>query len=282
MKALSVRQPWAEMIASGEKDIEYRSWATSYRGPLLICASQGWDPDGPCPPEDKAKYPRGVAVCVVDLVDIEVEEPGEAYDWILENPRRVDPFPVKGKLHLYDVDTAAIHIHEAPDIPEPPAPTGEAIKALTVMQPQANWIGCGDKTVEILPYSTDYRGDLLIISSDAVDRGFDKMIAQEAEDLEITIEECLECYPRNSTICVVTLADVVPINENEDDMEDDNSELEDILYAACLDELPATRKQLYAWILKNPRWLEYVPCRGSKKLFDAPREIVKYRVYKAE
>lgn len=40
MKALSVKQPWAELIASGVKTIETRTWYTSYRGPLLICSSK--------------------------------------------------------------------------------------------------------------------------------------------------------------------------------------------------------------------------------------------------
>lgn len=39
MKALSIRQPWAWLIANGHKDIENRSWHTRYRGPVLIHAS---------------------------------------------------------------------------------------------------------------------------------------------------------------------------------------------------------------------------------------------------
>lgn len=39
MKALSVRQPWATLIAIGAKRIETRSWRTRYRGPLAIDAS---------------------------------------------------------------------------------------------------------------------------------------------------------------------------------------------------------------------------------------------------
>lgn len=40
MKALSVRQPWAWLLAQGFKDIENRSRFTHYRGPLLIHASK--------------------------------------------------------------------------------------------------------------------------------------------------------------------------------------------------------------------------------------------------
>lgn len=38
MKALSVKQPWTSLIFYG-KDIENRTWATKYRGELLIHAS---------------------------------------------------------------------------------------------------------------------------------------------------------------------------------------------------------------------------------------------------
>ncbi len=38
MKALSLHQPWASLIAEGMKTIETRPWATKYRGPLAIHA----------------------------------------------------------------------------------------------------------------------------------------------------------------------------------------------------------------------------------------------------
>ena len=40
MKVISLLQPWASLIALGEKKIETRSWKTDYRGPLLIHASK--------------------------------------------------------------------------------------------------------------------------------------------------------------------------------------------------------------------------------------------------
>ena len=42
MKALSLTQPWATLVASGRKQVETRSWTTSYRGPLLIHAAKGF------------------------------------------------------------------------------------------------------------------------------------------------------------------------------------------------------------------------------------------------
>ena len=39
MKALTLMQPWATLIAIGAKRIETRSWSTQHRGPLAIHAS---------------------------------------------------------------------------------------------------------------------------------------------------------------------------------------------------------------------------------------------------
>ena len=36
MKALSIRQPWAELILQGRKTIELRTWKTCYRGLLPL------------------------------------------------------------------------------------------------------------------------------------------------------------------------------------------------------------------------------------------------------
>lgn len=38
--ALSVRQPWAALLAAGAKTLEIRSWLTHYRGPVLIHAAK--------------------------------------------------------------------------------------------------------------------------------------------------------------------------------------------------------------------------------------------------
>jgi hypothetical protein len=40
VKALSLWQPWASLIAVGAKTIETRGWSTTYRGPLLIHAAR--------------------------------------------------------------------------------------------------------------------------------------------------------------------------------------------------------------------------------------------------
>lgn len=40
MKAITLSQPWAELVASGRKEWETRSWRTSYRGPVAIHAAR--------------------------------------------------------------------------------------------------------------------------------------------------------------------------------------------------------------------------------------------------
>jgi hypothetical protein len=40
MKAITLHQPWATLVAIGAKQIETRSWGTAYRGPLAIHAGK--------------------------------------------------------------------------------------------------------------------------------------------------------------------------------------------------------------------------------------------------
>lgn len=40
MKAITIREPWATLVAIGAKQIETRSWPTNYRGPIAIHASK--------------------------------------------------------------------------------------------------------------------------------------------------------------------------------------------------------------------------------------------------
>lgn len=123
VKALSFRQPWAELVLQGRKTLDLRTWSTRHRGPLAIYASQtvekeaclqhGLDPD---------QLTTGALVGLVDLVGV-VELDQAAYDaraaghlsgrhfqeplfgWELANPRPLaDPLPTSGRLLLFDVD----------------------------------------------------------------------------------------------------------------------------------------------------------------------------------
>ncbi|OGC54096.1 hypothetical protein A2797_02550 [candidate division WWE3 bacterium RIFCSPHIGHO2_01_FULL_48_15] len=103
MKAISLKQPWANYIASGQKTIETRKWPTKHRGKLLIVSSKSPN-----------IAPAGYAVAVCEVVDcrpmVAADEkaamckvyPG-SWSWVLKNIRPIEPFPVKGRLGLYEV-----------------------------------------------------------------------------------------------------------------------------------------------------------------------------------
>ncbi len=43
MKVLTLKQPWATLVAEGIKKYEFRSWKTKFRGKVLIHAGAGID-----------------------------------------------------------------------------------------------------------------------------------------------------------------------------------------------------------------------------------------------
>src|SRR3990167_5996307 len=103
-KAISLKQPWANLVATGKKTIETRKWTTNYRGDLLICSSAS--------PKIE---PFGKALCIVELYHIEPmtreHEKGAccevykgAHSWFLRNLRVLKkPFAVKGQLGIYSI-----------------------------------------------------------------------------------------------------------------------------------------------------------------------------------
>lgn len=87
MKAITIQQPWASLIASGDKKYETRSWNTKYRGPIAIHAGKQIDPDvfqyllcklatmdqlEKCgiTPETLDELPRGAVIATADLVNV--------------------------------------------------------------------------------------------------------------------------------------------------------------------------------------------------------------------
>lgn len=89
MKALTLFQPWASLVALGEKKVETRSWGTSYRGPLAIHAAKrlplNWSQfktehfvdalENVCGLNEFGapnldRLPTGVVLCMVNLVDV--------------------------------------------------------------------------------------------------------------------------------------------------------------------------------------------------------------------
>ena len=117
MKALSLKQPWAELVANGRKKIELRKWNTNFRGRFLIHASK-------IPDFDAMKrfgfdnLPMGAIVGKANLADVkhyskksELEKDKNLHlassDWgeygfVLENIERVEPIKAKGSLNFWD------------------------------------------------------------------------------------------------------------------------------------------------------------------------------------
>lgn len=65
MKALTISQPWANMIADGEKFVENRCWPVSYRGPIAIHAGFGTQY---LTKRELQAYPTGAIIAVANLV----------------------------------------------------------------------------------------------------------------------------------------------------------------------------------------------------------------------
>ncbi len=91
-KALSIRQPWVDMILSGQKTIEIREWkyAPTLRGRFLIhCAhALDWKTIPMFGGRERYDYPRGMFVAVAELDDVIEIDP--ARNWAnLANQHRV-------------------------------------------------------------------------------------------------------------------------------------------------------------------------------------------------
>jgi hypothetical protein len=124
MKALTICQPYAQLIISGEKRVENRTWPTGYRGPLYIHAgkSRDWLDD-----IDLRRFPNmpfGAVVGIAELVNcvhidrIEKGDFDQAYPWLLEHEHTegpwcwildkvcaIGPWPWRGAQGLFEIDS---------------------------------------------------------------------------------------------------------------------------------------------------------------------------------
>lgn len=141
MKALSIKQPWASLIAHGIKNIENRTWKTKFRGRIYIHASakdagalyellnekqieamnNHWTAAPPYP-----NRPISAIIGEVDIIDCVINHPSiwaeytsgyedkgvfipnqkPNYNWVLSNPVLYDKpiLNVKGKLSFWEPD----------------------------------------------------------------------------------------------------------------------------------------------------------------------------------
>ncbi|MES2796681.1 MAG: ASCH domain-containing protein [Bacteroidota bacterium] len=138
MKALSIKQPWAALIAHGIKDIENRTWRTHFRGRIYIHASGKGIPDFEFTREqhkvllnidtEDMNFHKSAIIGEVEIVDCVINNPsiwaektfmyeyddqvGEKpigkpiYNWVLANAKLYDKpiLNVKGKLSFWYPD----------------------------------------------------------------------------------------------------------------------------------------------------------------------------------
>lgn len=129
MKAITIKQPWATLIAEGYKEYEFRTWKTKYRGDILIHAGKTID--------KKAierfrylnlEYPMGQIIAKATITDcVKVDDKlrdilskkdpivyksvinktsndWDRYGFKLENVEKIIPIDINGKLSLWDYD----------------------------------------------------------------------------------------------------------------------------------------------------------------------------------
>lgn len=129
MRALSIRQPWAWLIANGHKDIENRAWATRYQGPLLIHASKGMTNDEYEDVEEMLLLDPRIRDLKITLPDRKLIERGGVvgiahcngsvdqaaspwffgpYGFVLSQQRAFPMIPFKGQLGFFDVPDALV------------------------------------------------------------------------------------------------------------------------------------------------------------------------------
>lgn len=124
MKVITLKQPWATLVAEGIKKYEFRSWKTNHRGKLLIHAGIGIDKEV----MEKVKhlglkFPSRKIIACVDLTDCLlldeelnnkiINEKNIAYGnkvrtgyaWKIDNVIKIDSdINVNGKLGLWNYD----------------------------------------------------------------------------------------------------------------------------------------------------------------------------------
>ena len=117
MKALSLKQPWAELILQGKKKIELRKWNTKFRGKFLIHASKIPDKESMLKFNFK-NLPIGAIVGKAELIDVKKYESDKefskdknlhladsswgTYGFLLKNAKRIKPISAKGKLNFWE------------------------------------------------------------------------------------------------------------------------------------------------------------------------------------
>ena len=127
VKAITLTQPWASLVALGHKRVETRSWSTTYRGPLAIHAAKGFPRWAKAFASEEwalgrlrdPRIPRAAVVAICRLADVRRTEdvspelsglerhlgdytPGR-FAWFLEDIEPLaEPVPARGAQGLWE------------------------------------------------------------------------------------------------------------------------------------------------------------------------------------
>ena len=126
MKVITVKQPYASLIAEGYKEYEFRTWKSSYRGELYIHAGLGVDKEGMKRFEYlHLDYPQGQIIAKCKMTDCvlmdekqkellkekdpivyqgAIESQSKEYGFHLEEIEKIKPIPAKGKLSFWEYE----------------------------------------------------------------------------------------------------------------------------------------------------------------------------------
>lgn len=125
MKVITIKQPFASLIAEGLKRYEFRTWKTKYRGDILIHAGKSVDKKAMAKFEHLGlDYPTGCIIAKATISDciyidndmkkkLNEENPliysgvvkdssWIGYGFFIENVEKITPIYVNGKLSLWD------------------------------------------------------------------------------------------------------------------------------------------------------------------------------------
>ena len=126
MKVITIKEPFATLIAEGYKEYEFRTWRTKYRGEILIHAGKGIDRKAmEIFKHLNLKYSSGKLIAKAVLTDcIKIDNQArkmledknehlvyssiikhtdwDGYGFKLENIEKIDPIEINGKLSLWD------------------------------------------------------------------------------------------------------------------------------------------------------------------------------------
>lgn len=126
MKVITIKQPFASLIAAGIKEYEFRTWKTKYRGEIFIHAGKGIDKKAMKKFEEYGlEYPSGCIIAKANLSDcIKVDDEfrkvlfeknpkvynsiikhieWDGYGFKLDNIEKIKPIPAKGKLSIWEM-----------------------------------------------------------------------------------------------------------------------------------------------------------------------------------